>query len=499
MRFAIIDLGTNSVRFDVHQLSVGSKTTRVLHREKLMVRLGQNVFLSGKLDPDAIARTLDAFHHFAEVCSSLKVDRIQAFATSALREASDRDKLIKRVEKETGIYINIISGAEEARLIALGMLKHYKSTRGRFAFIDIGGGSTEVTICEKGKILKSDSFQLGTARLQQIFLKKSPPEAASVAELRLHIQSLVMPKIIQEKWGTVDTMIGSSGTIKAVSRILKETKGKKNISRKDLQKLVKQMASMNTTQLLSLPGLEAKRVDMILSGTLLLEECMNVFSVKKTLTTDFSLRDGILERELQLLKQTEKASVGVLLPDLMEKAKHFGQKEETLKLLATNAEFLFNKLQKIHRLESKWKDYLIAAAFMKNTGEFISITQSEEHAYYIAKNVTLPFLDEWEAELIALLCKHHENGKVDQANLNSSLKPTLRKDFVKLLALLRVLDALEMGNNSLVKIKSVKCASKRVLIQYTGRVSSGLEQVRMDRRKPLFEEVFRRSLHIKKS
>lgn len=499
MRLAIIDLGTNSVRFDVHQLSAGSKTTRLLHREKLMVRLGQNVFLSGKLDPEAIHRTLDAFLHFAEVSKSLKVDRVQAFATSALREASDRDRLIKLVEKETGIYINIISGPEEARLIALGMLKHFKSKRGRFAFIDIGGGSTEITICEKGKVLKSDSFQLGTARLQQIFLKKSPPEASSVVELRLHVQGQITPKAAQEKWGTVEMMFGSSGTIKAVSKILKESKNKKNISRKDLQKLTKQMCGLNTTQLLSLPGLDAKRVDMILSGTLLLEECMAIFNAKKVLTTDFSLRDGILEREIRLLKQTEKASVGILLPDLMEKAVRFGQKEETLKLVAQNAEYLFNKLQKIHKLESKWKDYLIAASFMKNMGEFISITQSEEHAYYVAKNVTLPFLDEWEAELIGLLCKHHENGKVDLANLRSVLKPALRKDFFKLLALLRVLDAFEMGNHSQVKIKAVRSDRKRVLISYTGRVSSGLEQVRMDRRKPLFENTFKRVLEIKKS
>src|SRR5690348_15520952 len=96
MRIAIIDLGTNSVRFDVHQIGAG-KTTRLLHREKLMVRLGQGVFVSGKLDKNAIHRTLHAFLKFKKIAERLHVDKFVAFGTSALREAQDREALLKKI------------------------------------------------------------------------------------------------------------------------------------------------------------------------------------------------------------------------------------------------------------------------------------------------------------------------------------------------------------------------------------------------------------------
>src|SRR4051794_25043244 len=164
MRLAIIDLGTNSVRFDVHQISSSSLkpglSEKRLHREKLMVRLGQNVFTRGKLDPAAMARTVEAFRSFSRTLRDLKVDRVLAFATSALREASDSTKLIERVRARTGIELRVISGVEEARLIALGFLANTSPPEERFGLIDIGGGSTEVSIIKNKETLHSTSFNL---------------------------------------------------------------------------------------------------------------------------------------------------------------------------------------------------------------------------------------------------------------------------------------------------------------------------------------------------
>src|SRR5665213_29849 len=96
MRVGIIDLGTNSVRFDVNQIGPGNQV-RKLHREKLMVRLGQNLFLDGKLDPAAIRRTLQAFTSFQRTAQDLRVGKVVAFATSALREATDSEKLLSQI------------------------------------------------------------------------------------------------------------------------------------------------------------------------------------------------------------------------------------------------------------------------------------------------------------------------------------------------------------------------------------------------------------------
>src|ERR1700733_1161505 len=102
MRIAIIDLGTNSVRFDVHQLGPGRRV-RQLHREKIMVRLGQGVFLNGKLDRSAMTRTLHAFLRFRKIATQYKAGKIIAFGTSALREVSDRESFLETLRSRTGI------------------------------------------------------------------------------------------------------------------------------------------------------------------------------------------------------------------------------------------------------------------------------------------------------------------------------------------------------------------------------------------------------------
>ena len=126
--------------------------------------------------------------------------------------------------------------------------------------------------------MHSESFALGTARLQQIYLKSSPPrqpgagELPPIDQLRRYIKGAILPKLISEEWPKVGTIIGSSGTIRALARMMRKSGNGKGIGLKELNKLVKTMSTMTTTQLLGIPGMEAKRVDMILAGAVLLEE-----------------------------------------------------------------------------------------------------------------------------------------------------------------------------------------------------------------------------------
>src|SRR6478672_4923106 len=146
MRVAIIDLGTNSVRFDVQEFERG-REAQILHREKLMIRLGQGVFITGRLDKNAIRRALHAFLRFRQIATDFRVEKIIAFGTSALRDARDSDKLLRQIKSQTGIDVRVITGEEEAKLIAEGVLAHEKPEKGTFALVDIGGGSTEISIC----------------------------------------------------------------------------------------------------------------------------------------------------------------------------------------------------------------------------------------------------------------------------------------------------------------------------------------------------------------
>ncbi len=300
MKIAIIDLGTNSVRFVIYHISSKFKTRLIFHK-KTMVRLGEGVFLKKQLNGEAIDRTVKAFVKFKKRMDEFKVKSVVAIATSAMREAKDGKKLVGRICRITGINLKIISGFEEARLIALGIM-HNESRLPKEAFglIDIGGGSTEVSIvCDK-RVVAMESFPLGTARLQQMFLRGHPPTSQQINKLRSHIRK-VMRKEIKD-WPSIAVAYASSGTARAIAKIIKK-KQKRVVSCTDIKKLVSKMKRRSTLELMDIPGMERKRVDMILGGTILLEECLCELGAKKMIPTIYSLRDGLLAEQIQILKK----------------------------------------------------------------------------------------------------------------------------------------------------------------------------------------------------
>jgi exopolyphosphatase/guanosine-5'-triphosphate,3'-diphosphate pyrophosphatase len=511
VRVGIIDLGTKSVRFDVNQIGPGTRV-RKLHREKLMVRLGQNLFLDGKLDPAAIRRTLQAFHSFQRTAADLQVAKIVAFGTSALREAGDSDRLLNAIRNRTGIDVRVISGQEEAQLIAKGIIFNEKAlTKGRYGLIDIGGGSTEISVCRGKEVVHGESFPLGTARLQQVFLKSSPPRVASkkelapVEQLRRYIRSIILPKLISEEWPKVERLLGSSGTIRAIGKIVKKSGGGKAIDLKELKKLVKSMSEMTTTELLGIPGMEARRVDMILAGAILLEECMLMTGAKKVFATEYSLRDGILEEEIRLYKQHEVSNIPFHLKDLYAKAQRFKSGPDSspsdeghLKQTVELAETLFDRLKGLHKLNAKWRHYLTAASILHDVGEAISRSNHGRHSYYIVKNADLPSMEKWETEFVAQLCLWHQDGKVESKDLPFGQDKERKQAFMKLLAILRVADALDRSHKRLLKIRDVKIERKAVRLLISSRNGIDLELLRMEQKKALFEQLFKRPLVVEK-
>lgn len=299
MRLGLVDLGTNSVRYDIYELDRRGKVTN-LHSNKEMIRLGENVFATGKLDPKAIHRLLRSFRDYRLLTEDFGVERIAAFATSALREAKDSVKIKKLIHHETGIRIRVISGNEEARLIALGVLSNERRCRGRYSLIDIGGGSTEMVICQGRRVLERGSLKLGVARLQELFLKRVPAKDFSAAQRYF---ARVRASAAARDLGRfqVNRAIGSSGTVKALCKILKRTCGENDIRRESLRDLRKEMSGKSRNQLLHIPGMTERRVDLIVAGALILEECMDLVGAKRVVPTPFALRDGLLQ---EVLKRT---------------------------------------------------------------------------------------------------------------------------------------------------------------------------------------------------
>lgn len=509
MRLAIIDLGTNSVRFDIHQLSLKSNTkvaVQLLHREKLMIRLGEAVFVTGTLKPESSERALQVFQLFKHIAEQFRVDKTIAFATSALREAKDRDKLIHLIHQNTGIEIRVISGSEEARLIALGILENEKfkkpltQQKWNWVCIDIGGGSTELSFCTGRKIHYCISLPIGTARIEQIFLKKTPPTIDAIHKLRHYVRNTLAthlnPLFVSNGQMNLDEILGSSGTVRTLGKILAQ----KQIILPSLSKLINKMAPMTTQELLEIPGMEAKRADMILGGSVILEAILQTFQVvfkkvpNKIRVTEFALRDGILAEEKQLYEQTQNMAIRFHLPDIYAKAKSFGVNENSLAKTLYFAENLFDKLQTLHKLSPQWKNYLLAASSLKDTGKAIALRNHTRHAAYIVAHGDFASISEQEAYFLSQLCLHQSQSKLTAKDIALSANKT---EFFKVLALLQVVDAFDLFPSIEIDIKKITISAHTVLLAFSAKPTTGLEIARLEKKKILFERVFHRSLVFK--
>lgn len=270
------------------------------------------------------------------------------------------------------------------------------------------------------------------------------------------------------------------------------------MNRRSLEKLIESMSTMSRAQLLQIPGMEAKRVDIILSGAILLQECMKTLGTKELITTSFSLRDGILDREIRLLSHHQGPEIRFQLEDLYTKATRLGCDKAHLRQVVTIAETLFDRTKRLHKLKPIWKRYLSAAAILHDVGNSISPTHHEVHSYYIVRNSDFLAMEKWESEFIAQLCLKHNTSVVSKKDTNFIKDKVKRNIFVHLLAILRVADGLDRGHKSSIRIQKISLSKGRVKIIISGREAVDLEVLRVEQKKALFEEVFQCQLVIEK-
>src|SRR6185312_2549086 len=208
--FAAVDIGSNSCRLKI--ASVQMHRLKTLHEDREMTRLGESVFQTGSISPEAMAGTIRALRRFHKAVQMHVVDKVRVVATSAMRDARNAEAFREWVRSATGWEVEVISGLEVGRLIHLGVVTHEVGARGKGLMIDLGGGSCEVTASDGGTIKSMVSMPLGAVRLQEEFLRTDPPAKEDVARLKQFIDREL--KRAERKLGLlrVGLAIATSGT-----------------------------------------------------------------------------------------------------------------------------------------------------------------------------------------------------------------------------------------------------------------------------------------------
>ena len=217
---AAVDIGTNSIHGVVARMTAGEAGPRfeILDREKEMVRLGSSRGDMRELSDDAIDRAVAALDRFRQV-AEVHDAPVTAVATSAVREAENRDVLIDRAWDEARVHVNVISGVEEARLIHLGVLQAVPVFDKRLLLCDIGGGSTELLVGQRGEVLASRSLKLGAIRLTRRFFDGKLTHPGALDACRRHVRSTIAPFAREVRRLGVEVAVGSSGTIATLAEM----------------------------------------------------------------------------------------------------------------------------------------------------------------------------------------------------------------------------------------------------------------------------------------
>lgn len=497
MNIAAIDVGSNAIRMAVARPMSGGRL-EMLESTRLPVRLGQDVFTTGQLSESIMQAAVDAFLRFRAIADQFGVSQLRAVGTSALREAENGELLLDRIARQTGIQVEIISGEEEARLIHLAVSKALDLTGKRAVLIDIGGGSVEVTIVRGEEILSSESYPMGTVRL----LKRlgSNGGLPGIHLLREYTES-ARRRIDRELGGQkVDLCAGTGGNLEEMGLLRKRLFRRETTDRitlDELNALIERLSEMTLEERIKKLDLRPDRADVLLPACMVVHLIAREARVKEILIPGVGLKDGVLWDMLPL-------ALGPRLPrreQVMNAAMRLGQKyafdAEHAAHVARLSVRIFDQTLSLHGLDENDRLLLETAALLHDIGHFINTIEHDRHGCYILKHSPLMGLEPNQQEVVANIVRFHRKTSPSiQDESFRALPPKERMTVLKLCAILRLADALEVSHAARLRDVTLEKNGNTWQVLLRGEGELMLEKWSFEKRKGLFQEVFGVSLEL---
>jgi exopolyphosphatase/guanosine-5'-triphosphate,3'-diphosphate pyrophosphatase len=298
-KFASIDIGSNTVRLLIMEADNAGGFKEV-SSERVICRLGEGINSEKKLLPHRMDMTLDVLQRFRDQCQKYGDIPIRVVATSAVREATNRDEFVRRAQERAGLDVEVIAWEEEARLTVEGVFWKLPSS-GTTLIFDIGGGSTEFIFCQDKQVLASAGTSLGVVRLTEQFISQHPVDAREYENLKSHIREQLERVHFRLGEPSPDKLIGTAGTVTTLAamdcHLFPYDPEKIHgfvLPLENIQRLFEDLKSKSLEQRLEISSLERGREDLIIAGTTLVLEIMEAFNCSHLTVSEYSLREGIL-------------------------------------------------------------------------------------------------------------------------------------------------------------------------------------------------------------
>jgi exopolyphosphatase / guanosine-5'-triphosphate,3'-diphosphate pyrophosphatase len=505
-RYAAVDIGSNSVRMMAAE--VGQGATRILAQDRQVTRLGESVFRSGRISAEALDFLCAQLARMYEAYSSLDVRGVRAVATSAVRDASNQHEFLERTSQALQTNVEVISGPEEARLIHLGVEARWPRPKERTLIIDVGGGSAELIISQNGQLVDAVSKPLGAVRLTELFLKSDPPGAEELHRLDRYIDEKLYPFHKQHGSEKFDRAVATSATAAAivsaanqVPRAKREEADRLRAGIVQIRELYAGLSEADLAARRKIGGIGPKRAEIIIAGTAVFLRTLEMFEHRSLYYCTAGVRDGIIAdleargvgRELSQLSREQRLVVEAMARRYAVGLKH-------ARHVACLAHRLFEILQNVHQLPPAAGKLLEAAAYLHDTGHYVSGTGHHKHSAYLVANSDLPGFTDHERLTIAALCRFHRKSMPQpRHSLFQALDTESRRIVINLEPLLRIADALDRGHGQ--KVRDVISIARNgvVALAVQAEADADLEIWAANEAAKAFREVYAKPISLQRA
>ncbi|WP_031511436.1 Ppx/GppA phosphatase family protein [Streptomyces megasporus] len=307
MRLGVLDVGSNTVHLLVVDAHPGARPLPA-YSHKAELRLAELLDSDGAIRPDGVEKLAATVREALEIAEDKGVEDLLPFATSAVRDAANADRVLAHVAAETGVELRVLSGEDEARLTFLAARRWFGWSAGRLLVIDIGGGSLEIAYGIDEKPDTAVSLPLGAGRLTSAWLPGDPPDPADVRALRRHVRHEIA-KVVGDfsRLSAPDHVVATSKTFKQLVRLAGAPRSgegafvQRELNRAALEEWVPKLAGMSAAERAGLPGVSESRARQLLAGAMVAEGAMDLFGVERVEICPWALREGVILRRLDAL------------------------------------------------------------------------------------------------------------------------------------------------------------------------------------------------------
>jgi exopolyphosphatase/guanosine-5'-triphosphate,3'-diphosphate pyrophosphatase len=496
-RIAAIDIGTNSIRCIIAEVSPDGKF-KILDDEKATVRLGERLAITGVISAEAAQRAVDVIRRFRKLITGLNVAAVEAVATSAVRTARNGKVLVDDLSEELGYDISIISGEEEAELAAASALANFDMYGTRYAMIDIGGGSVEIVSAVGNHIKDFTSFDLGAVVMTDRFLRTDPASAEELRKLQRHIRATLKQTFTGKK-DFFDSLVGSGGTMNAIGCMAMQLRKDNYVSvhgyevfRSEVVHLRAMLERKSLKERRATPGLNQDRADIIVAGVVVIDELMRFFDANRITVNERGIREGLL---IKAMKRLGITSGDEPPPSWRDAVRDFARSchvdEPHAQQVTVIALSLFDTLGLPFNLTKPERKLLEAAAMLHDSGYFISYGSHHKHSYHLIRHAELFGFTPREREITALVARYHRKSLPKRKHeAFHALEENDQRTVARLGGILRLADGLDRRRSGVIKTLSCQFKGANLTINLGTSEDVSVEIFGATAKKDLFEKAF---------